>query len=147
MIGSPSTSPTTSSPNGVALSLLGGLVDNERSKKLRKLLERLGTAIHASVVDSDEVKVCLDELQSGGWDAVMFLEATLGCRSGEGADSAEGALRIHVGATSGESEYRLFPDDARWLTSIGISPTKRRSHPQRPLPPLDQLFPPTRDEG
>ncbi len=122
-------------------------MDNERSKKLRKLLERLGTAIHASVVHSDEVKVCLDELQSLGWEAVMFLEANLGCRSDEGADSADGTLRIHVGATDGESEYRIVPNDARWLASIGISPTKRRSHPQRPLPPLNQPFPPARDEG
>jgi len=122
-------------------------VDNERPKKLRRLLERLGTAIHASVVDSDEVKTCLGELQSGGWDAVMFLEAALGCPSGDGADSAEGTLRIHVGTTHGESDYRLVPDDARWLSSIGISPTKHRSHPQRPLPPLDQPFPPARNEG
>lgn len=122
-------------------------MDNERSKKLRKLLERLGTAIHASVVDSDEVKSCLDELQSGGWDAVMFLEAVLGCRSNQSSDSAQGALRIHVGTTHGETDYRLCPEDARWLASIGISPTKHRSHPQRPLPPLDQPFPPAYDEG
>ena len=120
---------------------------NERSKKLRKLLERLGTAIHASVVDSDEVKLCLNKLQSGGWDAVMFLEAALGCRSGDSASSTEETLRIRIGTTHGESEYLLVPDDARWLTAIGISPTRHRSHPQRPLPPLDQPFPPARDEG
>jgi len=140
-------STTTSAINGVALLLVGGLVDDERTKNLRKLLERLGTAIHASVVDSDEVKICLNELQSGGWDAVMFLEAALGCRHGERTDPADGALRIHVGATHGDSEYRLCSDDARWLTSIGISPTRHRSHPQRPLPPLDQPFPPAHEEG
>jgi hypothetical protein len=133
--------------DGVALSLVGGLVDHERSKKLRRLLERLGTAIHASVVDSEEVKSCLSELQGGGWDAVMFLEAALGCRSDGGADPAEGALRIHVGNTHGESEYRLMPEDARWLAAIGISPTRHRSHPQRPLPPLDQGFPRARGDG
>lgn len=122
-------------------------MDNERPRKLRKLLERLGTAIHASVVDSDEVKTCLNELQSGGFDAVMFLEAALCCRSGGSADSTEGTLRIRIGTTDGESEYRLVPDDARWLASIGISPTRHRSHPQRPLPPLDQQFPPARTEG
>ena len=147
MIGSTPAFPTTSSTNGVALSFVGGFVDNERSRKIRKLLERLSAAIHASVVRSDEVRVCLDELQSIGWDAVMFLEPTLGCRSDEGADSDGGTLRIRVGATNGESEYRIVPEDARWLASIGISPTKRRSHPQRPLPPLNQLFPTARDEG
>lgn len=122
-------------------------MDNGKSRKLRKLLERLGTAIHASVVDSDEVRNCLDELQRGGWDAVMFLEAALGRQTDEGADSARSALRIHVGATHGESEYRLGPEDARWLASIGISPTRHRSHPQRPLPPLEQPFPPACEEG
>ena len=122
-------------------------MDNERPKKLRKLLERLGTAIRASVVDSDDVKICLNELQSGGWDAVMILEAALGCRSGDSAKSTEGILRIRIGTTQGKSEYRLVPDDARWLAAIGISPTRHRSHPQRPLPPLDQPFPPARDEG
>jgi hypothetical protein len=123
------------------------LVDNERPKKFRKLLERLGTAIQASVVDSGDVKICLNELQSGGWDPVMILEAALGCRSGDSAKSTEGILRIRIGTTQGKSEYRLLPDDARWLTAIGISPTRHRSHPQRPLPPLDQPFPPVRDEG
>lgn len=139
---------TTPMTDGVALSLMGGLVDNARSKKLRKLLERLGIAIHASVVESDEVKRCLKELQSDGWDAVMFLEAALGCRSGLSEDSGEGTLRIRIGTTTqGESEYRLAADDARWLASIGISPTKHRSHPQRPLPPLNQPFPPAHDEN
>ena len=122
-------------------------MDNERPKKLRKLLERLGTAIHASVGDSGEVKTCLNELQSGGFDAVMFLEAALCCRSGDNADSTEGTLRIRIGTTHSESDYLLVPDDARWLSSIGISPTRHRSHPQRPLPPLDQPFPPARNEG
>ncbi len=122
-------------------------MDHERSKKLKRLLERLGTAIHASVVDSEEVRSCLDELKRGGWDAVMFLEAALGCRSDDTAEPTRGSLRIHVGATHGESDYRLCSDDARWLAAIGISPTRHRSHPQRPLPPLDQVFPPTRGEG
>lgn len=122
-------------------------MDEERIKNRRKLLERLGTAIHASVVDSDEVKICLTELHNGGWDVVMFLEAALSCRHEESADQAGGALRIHVGATQGESDYRLCSDDARWLISIGISPTRYRSHPQHPLPPLVQMFPQAREEG
>lgn len=123
-------------------------MDNERSKKLRTLLERLGIAVHASVVDSDDVKSCLTELQNGGWDAVMYLEVAPGNRSGEGTAKAEGTHRIRIGATTQvESEYRIVPDDARWLASIGISPTRHRSHPQRPLPPLDQPFPPALDEG
>lgn len=122
-------------------------MDHGQSERLRELLERLGTAIHASVADADEVQRCLAELRGDGWDAVMILEATLLCRHDENTDPIQGELRIHVGGKRTEAEYRIGSDDARWLAAIGVSPTRHRSHPQRPLPPLVQLFPPTRDEG
>lgn len=122
-------------------------MDDGQITRLRELLDRLGRAIHASVVDSDEVKLCLTELRGDGWDAVMLLEASLGCRHDENADQPEGALRIHVGSTRGEAEYRLGSDDARWLASIGVSPTRHRSSPRHPLPPLYQPYPPARDDG
>ena len=122
-------------------------MDDARTKEIRKLLERLRTAIHASVVDSDEVNSCLTELHRGGRDAVLFLEASLVCRYDENTDQAKRALRIQVGANPGDTEYRLGSDDARWLSSIGISPTRHRSHPQPPLPPQYQPFPPVHDDG
>ena len=121
-------------------------MDDARTKKLQKLLDRLGRVIHASVVDSDEVNNCLAELHSDGWDAVMFLEASLSCRHDENTKPSEGTLRIHVGTTHRDTEYQLCSDDARWLASIGISPTRHRSHPQHPLPPLDQPNPPAHDD-
>lgn len=122
-------------------------MDHGQSERLRGLLERLGRAIHASVAVSDEVQRCLAELRGDGWDAVMILEATLLCRHDENTAPIEGELRINVGGRPTEAEYRIGSEDARWLASIGVSPTRHRSHPQRPLPPLVQLFPPTRDEG
>ena len=122
-------------------------MDEARTKKISKLLERLGRAIHAAVVDSDEVNNCLAELHSDGWDAVMFLEASLLCRHDEDQEPLGEELRIHVGTTHREAEYRLDSADARWLTAIGVSPTKHRSHPQRALPPLNQPYPPAHDDG
>lgn len=120
-------------------------MDDTRNTKLAKLLERLGRMIHAVVVDSDEVNACLDELREDGWDAVMFLEASMLCRSDEREEGANGP-RIEV-ATVPETEYRLDPADARWLASLGISPTRHRSLPRRALPPLNQPHPSTRDDG
>ena len=122
-------------------------MDDARTRKLHRLLEKLGRAIHRSVVDADEVNSCLAELHADGWDAAMFLEASLGCRNDHDIDLDEGALRIHVGRPQREAEYRIDASDARWLAAIGISPTRHRSHPQRVLPPLNQPFPPMRDEN
>lgn len=122
-------------------------MDDAQTTRLRELLERLGRAIYASVADSNEVGSCLAELRGEGWDAMVILEGALLSRQDEDVDPMHGALRIHVGTTDRKAEYRLASEDARWLTSIGISPTKHRSHPQRPLPPLDQPFPPAYDEG
>lgn len=116
-------------------------------RKLHSLLERLGRAIDRSVMDDDDVNSCLAELNAGGWDAAMFLEASLGCRNERDIDLDAGALRIHVGRPHREAEYRIDAGDARWLAAIGISPTRHRSHPQHVLPPLNQPFPPMRDEN
>jgi hypothetical protein len=121
-------------------------VDDEKITRMRELLDRLGTAIHASVIDSDEVKRCLTELRGDGWDAVMMLEAALLCRHDEITDPLEETLRIRVDGGSDDAEYRLGSDDVRWLASIGVSPTRHRSHPQRPLPPLSQRYTPQHDD-
>jgi hypothetical protein len=115
--------------------------------ELSRLLERLGAAIDASDVDSEKMAICLNELRRNGWDAVTFLEAALGSRSAQSTGPVQGAFRMRAGSTHGESDYRLCSDDARWLASVGISPTRHRSHSQRPLPPLYQLLPPARGEG
>ena len=121
-------------------------MDDEKITRMRELLDRLGTAIHASVIDSDEVKRCLTELRGDGWDAVMMLEAALLCRHDEITDPLEETLRIRVDGGSDDAEYRLGSDDVRWLASIGVSPTRHRSHPQRPLPPLSQRYTPQHDD-
>ena len=121
-------------------------MDDGRDTRLRQLLKRLGRAVHASVSDADEVRRCLAELRTEGWDAVMFLEASLVCRDQPDGDDAS-QIRLHVDTTQRPVEYRLDRDDARWLASIGISPTRHRSHPQRALPPLDRPLLPPPSEG
>lgn len=120
-------------------------MDEARNTRLADLLERLGRMIHAAVVDSEEVNACLDELREDGWDAVMFLEASMLCRADDGAGGDDGP-RIEV-ETVPQTEYRLDPADARWLAALGISPTRHRSLPRRALPPLNQPHPSTRDDS
>jgi hypothetical protein len=114
-------------------------VDQGRRERLEQLLKRLGRAVRDSVRDSDEVHGLLAELQADGWDAVMLLEASLVCRDDAEADDAEAddadQLQVHPTAAAPAAEYRIDAADARWLAALGISPTRHRSQPRRPLPP------------
>ena len=122
-------------------------MDDETIARLKELLQRLGRSVHGAVVDSDEVNDGIAELRGSGWEAVMFLEASLLCRRDDEAVPGVDPLRIHVGVTHDEAEYRIDVDDARWLASLGISPTRHRSQPKHPLPPLRHPHTPTRDDG
>ena len=54
-------------------------MEESRTQRLQELLRRLGKAVHGSVVRSEEVRTCLDELHDEGWRAVMLLETSLAC--------------------------------------------------------------------
>lgn len=111
-------------------------MEESRTQRLQQLLKRLGQAVHGSVVHSQEVRECLDELHEDGWRAVMLLEASLACRDSGALDVESGAIHIHVDPTAVAADYRIDATDAKLLTSLGISPTRHRSRPtsRRPEP-------------
>jgi hypothetical protein len=90
------------------------------------LLKRLGQAVHGSVVNSDQVRECLEQLREDGWNAVMLLEASVTCRDKE-VRSGPASVRIHVEPASERIDYRIDVEDARFLRSLGISPSRHRS--------------------
>ena len=47
-------------------------MEESRNQRLQELLRRLGKALHETVVRSDEVRDCLNELHEDGWQAVMM---------------------------------------------------------------------------
>lgn len=106
-------------------------MEESRTKRLQELLKRLGQAVHGSVVQSDEVRDCLGELHGEGWRAVMMLESTLVCRDSGVVHATEGTIHIHVDPSDAETTYRIDADDARLLTSLGISPSRHRAHSSR----------------
>ncbi len=107
-------------------------MEESRTQKLQQLLKRLGQAVHGSVVQSQEVRACLDELHEDGWRAVMLLEASLVCRDSGGLEVEDGAIHIHVDPSDVTADYRLDAQDAKLLSSLGISPSRHRS---RTTPP------------
>jgi len=112
-------------------------MEESRTQRLQQLLKRLGQAVHGSVVQSQDVRECLEELHDSGWRAVMLLESSLVCRDGGVLDGEEGTIHIHVDPSDAEVSYRLDADDARLLSTLGISPTRHRSRRTRPRPEVD----------
>jgi hypothetical protein len=106
-------------------------LEESRTKRLQQLLKRLGQAVHGSVVQSQEVRDCLEELHEDGWRAVMLLESSLVCRDSGVLSSREATLHIHVDPSEAEATYRIDADDAKLLSSLGISPTRHRGRQTR----------------
>jgi len=121
--------------------LLGwGKMEESRTLKLQQLLRRLGKAVHASVVRSDEVRACLEKLHEDGWRAVMLLETSLACGEDGSIEVERGTLRLHVDTERrSDPEYRIDTFDAHFLSSLGISAGRHRSRSNnlpRPTPEL-----------
>jgi hypothetical protein len=106
-------------------------MEESRTQRLQELLRRLGKALHETVVRSDEVRACLDELHDNGWQAVMMVETSLACSEDGSIESGRGTMRLHVSEDLAAPEYRIGVDDARFLSSIGISAGRHRSMPRR----------------
>ncbi len=106
-------------------------MEESRNQRLQELLRRLGKALHETVVRSDEVRDCLNELHEDGWQAVMMLETSLACGEDGSLEVGRGTMRLHVADSSTSAEYRIGVDDARFLSSIGISAGRHRSAPAR----------------
>jgi hypothetical protein len=102
-------------------------MEESRTQRLQQLLRRLGQAVHGSVIQSREVRECLDELREDGWRAVMLLEASLACRDGGLLDVEGGSIHIRVDPTEVTADYRIDSTDARLLSALGISPSRHRS--------------------
>lgn len=103
------------------------MMEESRTQRLQALLKRLGQAVHGSVVESKEVRSCLEELHGDGWQALMLLEASLVCRTSGALESEDASLRIHVDPDAGRVSYRIDGRDASFLHSLGISSDRHRS--------------------
>jgi hypothetical protein len=111
-------------------------MEESRTQRLHELLRRLGKALHATVVRSDEVRDCLQELHNDGWQAVMMLETSVACGEDGSLEAGQGTMRLHIEENSTTPEYRIGVDDARFLSSLGISAGRHRS-PVKFLPPRE----------
>ena len=83
------------------------------NQKVRKLIQKLGEAIHESVSESEHIAGVVKNIREQGFDVMLMLEATIGL------NEVEIAAENETGTTD---EQGLFtPHDLSFLKSLRIT--------------------------
>ena len=90
--------------------------------KIRKLVQKLGEAIHESVSESEQIAGVVQDIRKQGFDVLLMLEATIGLN--ELAEQQPGSTEEASSALDVEDEdgERTFTaQDVNFLRSLRIS--------------------------
>ena len=79
------------------------------------------------MLSSTEVQDCLSQLRQRGHDAELLLEVSLASSEDRSRDTADLAFELRAPAPDTPPVYRLDRNDADYLSSVGISPSRHRS--------------------
>jgi uncharacterized protein (UPF0335 family) len=83
---------------------------------IRKLIERLGEAIHESVAESELIAGVVQEIRNHGFDVLLMLEATIGLNE-LASEEAEGEQT----EDDGEQKDGFTAQDVHFLKSLRIA--------------------------
>ena len=85
------------------------------NQKVKKLIQKLGEAIHESVSESEDIAVVVRSIREQGFDVLLMLEATIGLNEvdADEEDTVEGE--------AGEVDGPFTPNDVNFLKSLRIS--------------------------
>jgi hypothetical protein len=86
------------------------------NQKVKKLIQKLGEAIHESVSESENIAGVVKNIREQGFDVLLMLEATIGLNEVE-ADDAEAAAEEASEAADGP----FTRNDLNFLKSLRIS--------------------------
>ena len=101
------------------------------NQKVKKLIQKLGEAIHESVSESENIAGVVKNIREQGFDVLLMLEATIGLNEvEEDTDSLEAGS--DEGAETAEGPFTR--NDLSFLKSLRISLTDE-THPVRPALP------------
>ncbi len=103
------------------------------NQRVKKLIQKLGEAIHESVSESENIAGVVKNIREQGFDVLLMLEATIGLNEVEEDDSETIAKD-----ESGElAEGPFSRNDLNFLKSLRISlPEAEGTVPVRPRPAL-----------
>lgn len=91
-------------------------------QQLQKLMKQLGDAINESLSDSEQIAEVISKIKSDGYDVFLVLEATIGFnRRDDDQDQAETNQPTIINARKGDPEFKVSPQDLKFLRSLRIS--------------------------
>jgi len=88
------------------------------NENLKRLIKELGEAINGSLSESEEISEAIAKIKSEGYDVLLVLEATIGFTKRDEETDEQGAM---VPANASEPEFRVSPQDVKFLKSLRIS--------------------------
>lgn len=87
--------------------------------RLKKLMKELGDAINESLSESDQIAEVISKIKSDGYDVFLVLEATIGFNKRDEETVADKPALVN--AHKGDPEFRVSPQDVKFLKSLRIS--------------------------
>jgi uncharacterized protein (UPF0335 family) len=87
------------------------------TSRLRELIQRLGEAIHESVIESEQIAGVIQEIRRHGFDVLLMLEATIALNDLAAQDSEQ----VEVPVAHDGAEMSFTQNDLSFLRSLRIS--------------------------
>jgi hypothetical protein len=92
------------------------------NQKMRKLVQKLGEAIHASVSESEYIAGVVQDIRKQGFDVLLMLEATIGLNElAEQQPAATQESSKPADAEEAEGDRTFTAQDLHFLKSLRIS--------------------------
>lgn len=92
------------------------------NQKVRKLVQKLGEAIHASVSESEYIAGVVQDIRKQGFDVLLMLEATIGLNevSEQQPAATQGSSKA-AGADEVRGDRTFTAQDLNFLKSLRIA--------------------------
>jgi hypothetical protein len=92
------------------------------NQKVRKLVQKLGEAIHASVSESEYIAGVVQDIRKQGFDVLLMLEATIGLNEvAEQQPAATQGSSKAAGAEETGGDRTFTAQDLHFLKSLRIA--------------------------
>lgn len=101
---------------------VGAETERNLNQKVRKLVQKLGEAIHASVSESEDIAGVVQDIRKQGFDVLLMLEATIGLNElpeQQPAGGGESSNAAGADGVAGAGEFTA--QDLHFLKSLRIA--------------------------